>query len=425
MIIQFKARSLIMGLIDNFNGLSQKKKIAISAVAAIIVIGVIVSIIVVNNSGIFATSMRLLRAEGTVNIEDSKGNIKPASSNMRFQSGDILSTSYDGIASIGLDDNKIVTLEGYSRAAFSKKGKQIEMSLITGGLYFEVKQQLDEDEKFEIKTANMTVGIRGTSGYLFYDQTGLQSLIVTDGVVTVEAVNSTSGQKKSVEVHGGQKLSVYLYEMAAGSTNSIKFVISDITPKDLPDHPLRVLSTNKTLLNKICQYTGWDASEVEYYINKLPGMNGNPTPTPVLVTQTVTPLPTPTPDPEPTAAPVTPGASPTVTPVPESNGNDDRRTNANTPTPVPRATNTPTPKPGGNGWGTPRPTETPTPTPSPSPSPSPIPTVEPEPSPSVAPEPSPTDSTDPTDDTEPSGNSDPDPNDTGNPDEPGNGDNAN
>ena len=71
--------------------------------------------------------MRLLRVEGTVNIEDSRGGSKSVTNNLRFQSGDALNTGADGLASVGLDDTKIVTLQNDSRAEFLKNGKKVNL----------------------------------------------------------------------------------------------------------------------------------------------------------------------------------------------------------------------------------------------------------------------------------------------------------
>ncbi len=158
-----------MVLIEKFKNLPKEKKIAFSVFLGIVIIAFIAFVIMMARSGYLATTMRLLRVEGTVSIEDSKGGVKPVIDNIRFQSGDALSTGPDGIASIGLDDTKVVTLENDSRAEFFKRSKQLELKLTQGGLYFEVTEHLDDDETYEIKTSNMSVGIRGTSGYVFYE----------------------------------------------------------------------------------------------------------------------------------------------------------------------------------------------------------------------------------------------------------------
>lgn len=62
-----------MVLIDRFKALSTKKKVILSSVTAAVVIGIVVACILLSR-GYYAKTMRLLRIEGTVNIEDADGN---------------------------------------------------------------------------------------------------------------------------------------------------------------------------------------------------------------------------------------------------------------------------------------------------------------------------------------------------------------
>ena len=58
-----------------------------------------------------ANTMRLLRQEGQVEIYDPSGQSRFVMENVRFASGETMQTGEDGIASVGLDDTKIVTLD--------------------------------------------------------------------------------------------------------------------------------------------------------------------------------------------------------------------------------------------------------------------------------------------------------------------------
>ncbi|MBP5774160.1 MAG: FecR domain-containing protein, partial [Clostridiales bacterium] len=176
--------------------MNPKTKIGIIAGIAVVVIAVAVVCIVFARNGYLATTMRLLRIEGTVNLEDSKGGTKPVVENLRFQSGDALNTGADGLATIGLDDAKIVTLDHNSRAEFKKKKNQLELNLTKGALFFNVTEKLKSDERFDIKTSTMTAGIRGTSGIVYYDDTDdlRETIAITDGVVEISATNPETGE---------------------------------------------------------------------------------------------------------------------------------------------------------------------------------------------------------------------------------------
>lgn len=216
------------------------------------------------NKGNTANVMRLLRTEGTVSIEDSKGNSKPVMENLRFQSGDVLVTGADGLASVGLDDTKIITLQNNSRSEFIKNGKQLELKLTKGAVFFNVTEKLRSDEKFEIKTSTMTAGIRGTSGIVYYDpeDAGRESLMVTDGVVEVSATNPADNVTRSVKVEGGKSVKVYFYENDT-KHDSVEFELCEITEDDLSKFLLGWMADDESLLNRISEYTGWDKDNLK------------------------------------------------------------------------------------------------------------------------------------------------------------------
>ncbi len=389
-----------MSIVDSLKAWPKAKKITVAVIAAVAVAAVGVTIFLINRNNILATTMRLLKVEGTVNIEDASGAVKPVIDNIRFTSGDTLSTGSDGLASIGLDDTKIVTLQNDSRAQFLKNGKQIELKLKQGGVFFEVTEKLTEDETYEIETSNMTVGIRGTSGYVWYDETGLQSLVITDGKVLVSGYNPETGETKTVEVCGGQMVSCFLYSDITEERTSIEFELKDLEEDELPEFPLQMLAENDKLLEKVCAETGWDKDKLLDLVNAILDPN-TPSPTPdeiIEITDTPTATPkatntpslTPTVSPSPTSSPTPtkkPTSTPTATPAsteapiptvaPETTptgvptvtpSNTPMATPTTTPTEAPKPTATPTAKP-----STPTPTATPTDTPTPPPTPTPEP----------------------------------------------------
>ena len=376
-----------MSIVDSLKAWPKAKKITVAVIAAVAVAAVGVTIFLINRNNILATTMRLLKVEGTVNIEDASGAVKPVIDNIRFTSGDTLSTGSDGLASIGLDDTKI------------------ELKLKQGGVFFEVTEKLTEDETYEIETSNMTVGIRGTSGYVWYDETGLQSLVITDGKVLVSGYNPETGETKTVEVCGGQMVSCFLYSDITEERTSIEFELKDVSEEELPEFPLQMLAENDKLLEKVCAETGWDKDKLLDLVNAILDPN-TPSPTPdeiIEITDTPTATPkatntpslTPTVSPSPTSSPTPtkkPTSTPTATPAsteapiptvaPETTPTGvPTVTPSNTPmaTPTTTPTATPTAKP-----STPTPTATPTakpstPTPTEAPTPQPTPTPEPEP----------------------------------------------
>ena len=143
---------------------ARKKKIIIIVAAILMVVAALVCIFIFR-SQIRATTMRILRMEGEVSLEDN-GKKKTATENLRLNSGNALSTAIKSLVSIGLDDSKIVTLDELSRAEFNQAGRQLDLKLTDGSLFFEVQKPLADDETLDIRTNTMVVGIRGTSGWI-------------------------------------------------------------------------------------------------------------------------------------------------------------------------------------------------------------------------------------------------------------------
>ena len=357
-----------MDILYTWSGFSTKKKAIIIGVFAFIVLAVVLTLCL--TSGYKATTMRLLRMQGTVTLVTSSGSTKEPKGNMRFSSGDSLATGEDGLATIALDDDKIITLQSNSRAEFSKSRKKIEMTLTQGALYFNVTKPLEGDETFDIKTSTMIVGIRGTSGYIYVDRNGNPTVILTDGHVHVTGVNPSNGETKEADVYAGQRLSVFIL---SGTGETVVFSLDNIAPEDLPQGALDVIANNAALLERVCADTGWDPD----YIKAL--AKGETEEEPTEPEETVA-TPTPTTAPDSTATP-----TPTPTPADEDDDDDDWDDDDWDPTPTPRssgsdsgnsssdddddnsgsgsgsATNTPTPRPtssSATATPTPRPTST-------------------------------------------------------------------
>ena len=256
--------------------MNPKTKIGIIIGIAAVVIAVAVVCIVFARKGYLATTMRLLRIEGTVNLEDSKGTSKPVIENLRFQSGDALNTGADGLASIGLDDTKIVTLDHNSRAEFKKKKNQLELNLTKGALFFNVTEKLRADETFEIKTSTMTAGIRGTSGVVYYDDKDAlrETIAITDGSVEISATNPETHETRTAVVEAGQQLKVYLYSDRPGE--SVQFEVIEISEEDLAKFSLGLIAEDDALIKKICDHTGWDPEKLRKVLKGLDANKTNP-----------------------------------------------------------------------------------------------------------------------------------------------------
>ena len=328
-------------------------------ILAVSVIVVIVCVIIFSRNTYLAKSMKLVRAEGTVKIEQEGGKLRQIKKNARFQSGEALVTYAGSLASVNLDDTKIITLQENSRAEFTKMNKQLALKLTQGALFFEVTQKLNADEIFEIKTSTITAGIKGTSGYFYTDEEGRETLTVTDGKVIISAVNPETGERKYAEVSGGQRLVVNLYSESNKEHDTIELKVTDLVEEDLEDFALKMLGENERLLDRVCVYTGWDRAKLRELINAYIVSNLSISDTTPSSEESSEEPSEPETSPEDTE---TQGATDN-TPTPAPTGKETEKKEA-TPTPKPKATTAPkakataTPKPKPKATATPVPKPT-------------------------------------------------------------------
>lgn len=113
-----------------------------------------------------ASTMRLMKTDGSVSLTDPSDAPLSVREGMRLYSGSTLSTATKSHAGILLDDTKAVTLNEQSRASLQAEGKKLALNLEHGTMFFSVSKPLEADESFSIQTSTMTMGIRGTSGYV-------------------------------------------------------------------------------------------------------------------------------------------------------------------------------------------------------------------------------------------------------------------
>ena len=83
-----------------------------------------------------ATSMRILRLEGTVHLQQN-GRSRTVQDSVRLQSGDEMKTEPASLVSVGLDETKIITLEEKSLADVEKRIKWLRLNLKEGCLFFQ------------------------------------------------------------------------------------------------------------------------------------------------------------------------------------------------------------------------------------------------------------------------------------------------
>ena len=292
---------------------NKKKKVIIGAAIGAVVLVAVIVVLLLNKDRIKASTMRLLRIVGEVTLEDGKKK-KTIIDNLRLADGNALSTGSESLASVGLDDTKIISLEENSRAEFYQKGKKLELILTKGRLFFDVQAPLADNESLDIKSSTMVVGIRGTSGYVWEDPAkNIQYIFITDGHTKITGYNPETKQTEEITLGPGQRATAYMYDDGTFNT----FQVDDITEDDLPIALIRELNNNPQTWERVLKATGYDETKLlkrleeeiydSSYISiekiELPDAEPEPEPEPKKEETKVKPESEPEPEPEPEQAP--------------------------------------------------------------------------------------------------------------------------
>ena len=132
--------------------------------------------------GASAATMRLRKTEGTVGVSDDGGKDVAPRDDLGLYSGYGVDTQTESYAWIDLDSVKLTKLDQDSEIAITKEGKELEIEVKSGSLFFNVTEPLADDETMDIRTSTMMVGIRGTCGWVTQDTAAL-----LEGTVEVTA----------------------------------------------------------------------------------------------------------------------------------------------------------------------------------------------------------------------------------------------
>lgn len=159
-----------------------------------------------------AASFRLYQTEGTVTVQNQNGKEMTAMQDMKLFNGYQVSTEQKSYAWFEADSTKLFKMDAVSNLEVRKKGKQSELLLNSGNLFFNVTEHLQDDEVLNIRTSSMVVGIRGTSGWVKVIDQYHTILYMLDGSVEASVTDPVSDQRKSITLRGGQRAEFWIYD---------------------------------------------------------------------------------------------------------------------------------------------------------------------------------------------------------------------
>lgn len=184
-----------------------------------------------------AAAMSLAKAEGTVGIADGDGKSVPVAEDRSLYSGYQVGTEAKSHAWISLDDVKLVKMDEESAIELRKENRNLEIFVNSGQLFFNITEPLEEDETLDIRTSTMTVGIRGTCGWVSVLEEGHMQVCVLEGKVHCEVTDPVSGQSAEAEVSAGERADLYI-RSEEGEDAACEIVKSKISRSDIPDFVL-------------------------------------------------------------------------------------------------------------------------------------------------------------------------------------------
>lgn len=187
-----------------------------------------------------AETMRLIRTEGTIELTDESGASLPLEEGMRLFSGTSIESREKSKASISLDDVKAATVGKESLAALFQEPRFLRLNLVRGELYFSVAKPLEKDEEFHIETSTMTMGIRGTSGYVSAVSAKECVVILTSGHAEIHAGDSLQ------QINAGQ--CVYITITDDGKA---QFDVFEISPDAYPALLIEELAADERMLDEV------------------------------------------------------------------------------------------------------------------------------------------------------------------------------
>ena len=201
-----------------------------------------------------ASTMKLLRHEGTVDIFDINGTPRFLLEGVRFLSGESMLTGEDGTASVGLDDTKIVSLDHNTRVEFIQEDNHMQLNLLEGELFLDVSEKLDENASFDIQTTTMTVGIRGTiisaSSKSLPDGTNLTIIAVYEGGGEVN-FQDKNGTNRVVPLSPGQQIIAQENLVSPDNQSGVNPVVTDITGDNISTFAANEITSNETILDRV------------------------------------------------------------------------------------------------------------------------------------------------------------------------------
>lgn len=193
-----RAAGAAQGFAFNEGGIAMKHKRILILLAAAALLALALAA-----CGANASVIRLARTEGGVQLWDEKQVELTPKEQLSLHDGYRMATEAAGYGWLSLDEKRLAKLDENSAVGVESAGKQLKLTLERGSLFFHIEKPLSGSESMEISTSNMTVGIRGTCGWVSLQGDKLLVRLLEGKVECT--VTTADGETVTQTVEAGQK----------------------------------------------------------------------------------------------------------------------------------------------------------------------------------------------------------------------------
>ena len=225
----------------------------IICVAAIVILAAALAAVLYFSGRNRASSIRMAKTTGNIYVQDKGGKDLSLTENMMLYKGYQVDTREESYAWLNLDSVKLAKMDEESQIRIKSAGKQLEVQVDSGNLFFHIKEPLEDEESLDIRTSNMVVGIRGTCGWVEVPDEDHMKVYILEGKVKCSVTDPDSGK--------GQKESILAGEMAEMSLagEDGEWIRTDkFKESDIPDFVREELKEDEELRGKILDGSGLD-----------------------------------------------------------------------------------------------------------------------------------------------------------------------
>ncbi|MDD3251961.1 MAG: FecR domain-containing protein [Lachnospiraceae bacterium] len=204
-----------------------------------------------------ATTLRLSQTEGTVKVRNKNGREVSLINDMKLYNGYQVKTEMGSYAYIGLDENRAAKMDAVSQAEIRQQGKELELMLQSGNLFFNVAAPLSGEENMNIRTSTMVTGIRGTAGWVKVINDHYSEFYVLEGLVDCIVRNPVTGDEDRCLIPPGKVGKAFVYDEPVNGRRA-EIILEDYTETNIPGFVLMEITGDSELRRKIEAATGFD-----------------------------------------------------------------------------------------------------------------------------------------------------------------------